>query len=281
MPAGRFLRFVPWIAAAIFISSLPASALPIFARRYATSCTTCHAIIPKLNPFGIAFRNNGYRLPVNDEKFVTTPDVLLGAPAWKKIWPEAVWPGAIPGNPPIAFRAAADGVYAPSQPLKLNLNFPNFLSLYFAGLAGDTVSFFGQVAISGSPATVDIDRAYSQFRLSPEKPGANWVTLKVGRIDSRAEPFSSSYRRVTADNFNASDYRAIGEGFGLRDRNPGIEVWGAATGPDDRGGLEYAFGIAQGVSQSDVNEYGGSQAPSNVRSTFNSKDYYWSTSYKF
>jgi len=58
-----------------------ASALPIFARRYETSCTTCHAIIPKLNPFGVSFRNNGYRIPLNDERILKIEDVSLGAPS--------------------------------------------------------------------------------------------------------------------------------------------------------------------------------------------------------
>src|SRR5688572_30206606 len=54
-------------AIVFFLGSHSVWALPIFARRYQTSCTTCHAIIPKLNPFGMAFRNNGYRIPGNDE----------------------------------------------------------------------------------------------------------------------------------------------------------------------------------------------------------------------
>ena len=82
--------------------------LPVFARRYETSCGTCHVVIPKLNPFGVAFRNNGYRIPVNDAKFVKASDVALGAPGWKQLWPKAVWPGAIPGIPPIAVRVMTD-----------------------------------------------------------------------------------------------------------------------------------------------------------------------------
>jgi hypothetical protein len=269
------------IAAVVVMLAESASALPVFARRYATSCTTCHAIIPKLNPFGVAFRNNGYRIPAGEEQLVVPPDVSLGAPDWKKIWPKAVWPGAIPGMPPLAFRAAADAMIAPSQPLQVNFNFPSFLAMYFAGPAGDTVSYFGQVALAGSPATVNIDRAYAQFRLSPERRGSNWLMLKVGKIDNRAEPFSSTFRKTTAANFNVSDYRVIAEGFGLRDRNPGIEAWGAATGPDNRGGLEYAFGLMQGISLGQVNEYASGPGSAIAKTTFNSKDYYWNASYKF
>ena len=39
----------------VFVATLwfseAAFALPIFARRYETSCTTCHTLIPKLNRF--------------------------------------------------------------------------------------------------------------------------------------------------------------------------------------------------------------------------------------
>ncbi len=40
-----------------------ASAIPIFAQRYHLTCETCHSVLPELNAFGNAFRNNGYRIP--------------------------------------------------------------------------------------------------------------------------------------------------------------------------------------------------------------------------
>jgi hypothetical protein len=103
----------------------PVWALPIFARRYETSCTTCHVLPPKLNAFGIAFRNNGYRIPLNEEKLIKTPDVALGAPAWKQLWPKAVWPGAIPGMPPVAVRVSSDLTIRPSAPINVNIDIPS------------------------------------------------------------------------------------------------------------------------------------------------------------
>jgi len=244
-----------------------ASALPIFARRYQTSCTTCHAIIPKLNPFGIAFRNNGYRIPVNDAAFVQVQDLSLGAPAWKQLWPKAVWPGAIQGIPPIAIRVNADAEVRPSEKVNLNFNFPNFLGLYFAGPAGDTFSFFGSVLLFGATNTIVLDRAYGQFRLLPEKPGSNLLNLKVGRIDTRAEPFSSTYRRPTIIGFNVNESRSLSDAFAFREHDAGIELWGAATGPHGRGGLQYGVGVVQGTA---------GRAENN-----NSKDFYWAGSYKF
>jgi hypothetical protein len=40
-----------------------ASGLPLFARKYGVECTTCHMAFPRLNAFGMAFKQNGYRMP--------------------------------------------------------------------------------------------------------------------------------------------------------------------------------------------------------------------------
>jgi hypothetical protein len=221
---------------------------------------------PKLNAFGIAFRNNGFRIPLNEERFVKTPDVALGAPAWKKLWPKAVWPGSIPSVPPIAIRVLTDLNIRPTTPINLNFDFPNGIGLYFAGAAGDTFSYFGNVFLSGSTNQLFLDRAYGQFRLAPDSAGQNFLTLKIGRIDTRAEPFSNTFRRITAQNFGVSDFRVTANGFGFRDHDAGIEAWGAVTGPDNHGGVEYAAGVVQGTN---------GRAENN-----NFKDYYGAISYK-
>jgi hypothetical protein len=244
-----------------------AHALPIFARRYQTSCMTCHEIIPKLNPFGVAFRNNGYRMPGNDEELLKDKDVALGAPDWKKLWPKAVWPTTISSYPPVAVRVMSDAQVRPSQPIHQNLDFPSGVAAYFAGPSGDSFSFFGSLFITNQ-GTIFVDRAYGQFKLLGERPGANWLSVKFGKIDNRAEPFSSTHRRSTIAQFNAGDYRSIPiDAYALRDRDSGAELWGAATGPGDRGGLEYAVGMVQGAA---------GRAENN-----NFKDYYGSISYKF
>jgi hypothetical protein len=191
----------------------------------------------------------------------------LGAPAWKKLWPKAVWPGAIPGMPPVALRVTTDVNLRPSTPVNVNFDFPNGITGYFAGAAGDTFSYFGSIFLQGATNQIFLDRAWGQFRVAPNSPGQNWLTLKMGRIDTRAEPFSSTFRRTTAQNFGASDFRVTANGFGLRDHDSGIEAWGAITGPNNRGGVEYAAGIVQGTNGRPENN--------------NFKDYYASTSYKF
>ena len=77
------------------------NAVPAFSRKYQTSCQTCHSIFPKLNPFGTAFRLNGYHLPGETEEQVKQKPVSLGADAYERIWPKMVYPSTLPGNAPL------------------------------------------------------------------------------------------------------------------------------------------------------------------------------------
>src|SRR3972149_6494809 len=55
-----------------------AHAIPVFARKYKTSCQTCHVAFPRLNAFGEAFRRNGYQFPQNDEGYVKEEPLAIG-----------------------------------------------------------------------------------------------------------------------------------------------------------------------------------------------------------
>jgi hypothetical protein len=70
-------------------------AIPAFARMYGTSCSTCHIDYPKLNDFGKAFKDAGFKFPKDDESTIKIPPVMLGAPANAEAWPKAIWPGTI------------------------------------------------------------------------------------------------------------------------------------------------------------------------------------------
>src|SRR5664279_4184083 len=97
---ARGMLFLAVGMALACLVSTRANAVPAFSRKYQTSCQTCHAIFPKLNPFGQAFRLNGYRMPAerDSEDVVKEKPVSLGSEAYKKIWPDAVYPGEIPSH---------------------------------------------------------------------------------------------------------------------------------------------------------------------------------------
>ncbi len=61
-----------------------------------TSCQTCHTIYPVLNPFGEAFRRNGYRFPSQngsvDSDAIKAAQISLGQDEYIKTFPDSVWP---------------------------------------------------------------------------------------------------------------------------------------------------------------------------------------------
>ncbi len=50
------------VVLAVLGSSRDAAAIPAFARKYQLSCSTCHAPVPRLKPFGEEFAGRGFRL---------------------------------------------------------------------------------------------------------------------------------------------------------------------------------------------------------------------------
>ena len=46
----------------VFSTCRPVSAIPAFARKYGMRCSACHEAWPKLNEFGLVFRDNGYQM---------------------------------------------------------------------------------------------------------------------------------------------------------------------------------------------------------------------------
>lgn len=89
----RFLRSA-WFWCAVATCWMPpaAHAIPVFARQYGISCTTCHDAFPRLNAFGESFMRMNYRLPNwKEASTVETGDDRL----------------ALPKIPPLAIRAQA------------------------------------------------------------------------------------------------------------------------------------------------------------------------------
>ena len=120
-----------------------AEAIPAFARKYETACITCHATFPRLTALGEAFRLNGYKMPGMDELYVKDEPLILGAAAYKRVFPNAVWPSTIPGTPPIALRIAMNyaGNTGGGPPPKTNFTIDE-ASLLGAGSFGENMSFF-------------------------------------------------------------------------------------------------------------------------------------------
>jgi hypothetical protein len=144
---------------ALFLGlAAPASAFPIFARKYQTSCVTCHTVYPKLNAFGVAFRLNGYRMPKETEELIKQKPVSLGSEAYKKVWPDAVWPNELPGNAPLAVNVRMANVNTTSVDASGNktlvhndFQFPSEVNLFAAGTLGEHMSFLIELTHAENP----------------------------------------------------------------------------------------------------------------------------------
>ena len=189
----RFQRVMQVSAVAVLLcgGARPALAIPAFARKYQTSCTTCHTAWPKLNPFGEAFRRNGFRFPGDDSDAIKQQMIKLGADAYKQIFPRAVWPASLTDSLPVAIgfigtatgapiagssaTAANPGIeHNPDGSPKLDANGNPIHAPYFslAGLTteahlwgggsfNDSLSYFGEVTFTAG--SVNIERGYLIF----------------------------------------------------------------------------------------------------------------------
>jgi hypothetical protein len=167
-----------------------ADAVPAFARKYQTSCQTCHSIFPKLNAFGEAFRLRGYKMPGETEDMVKQPPVSLGAPAYKRLWPQAVWPGEIASSVPLAVNITMADVNTSTlnedgsvTTVHNDMQFPQELNIFGAGTLGDHVSYWSELTVGQHPdgsAEIEIEHAHLAFD-SPFGP-EDAVHFRIGKI---------------------------------------------------------------------------------------------------
>jgi hypothetical protein len=173
LSAARILARALLVLLALGATESSALAVPAFARKYQTSCQTCHIVFPKLNAFGEAFRLRGYRMPGETAEMVKEPPVSLGAPAYKKLWPQAVWPGEVSSAVPLAVNVKLADVNTSAlnddgsiTTVKNDLQFPQEVNIFGAGTLGDHVSYFAETTFGENPdgsVAVELEHARLDF----------------------------------------------------------------------------------------------------------------------
>jgi len=185
-----------------FILPRSSRAIPAFARQYGTTCSTCHLDFPQLNDFGKAFKDAGFKFPKDDAAMLKIPPVMLGASANAELWPKAIWPGTIPGMPPIGLRmntyfqytgTSSEKFEALTPPGTLPLFVPRTdfqtgqFSLFTAGNFGSDIAFWVDDVISfaGSGANGGLGDAYLKFVNIGRflKLPQNALNLRVGQFE--------------------------------------------------------------------------------------------------
>jgi hypothetical protein len=309
--------FLPVLVLALLIgASRQGSAIPAFSRLYGTSCSTCHIDFPKLNDFGKAFKDAGFKFPKDDESMLKIPPVMLGAPANAELWPKAIWPGTIPGIPPIGLRYNQYFQYTSTNRSNFSQLSPSgtvtpfipttdfeagYFSIFTAGNFGSDIAFWvdDDISVSGANANGTLGEAYLKFvnvgRLMKLPPYA--LSLRVGQIELDI-PFTqaksiwiSPYDIYSQANIGAVNpayplQQFVNNSFAFAGSGKGIEF----SGGHSIGGYHYSVAfIDQNTSntpQATNNGYVPSATGSNnggvgVASDSNFKDIYTNFQYRF
>ncbi len=297
------MRLSWWVGvcvAAVVLATVPyGHAIPAFSRQYGTSCSTCHVDFPKLNDFGKAFKDAGFKFPKDDEDFIKVPPVMLGAPAQKELWPRTIWPGTVPGMPPIGIRYATffqvlsrnrNRFFPPAEgaPGIPRTDFQNgTLSFFMAGNFGSDIAFWidDDIAVGGSGADGGMGDAYLKFVNIGRflKLPKDALSLRIGQFELDL-PFSPA-RSWNLSGWDIFDQPNVGtgadfvnNGFAMSSAAQGVEFSGGHT----YGGYHYSLAVVNqntsGTVAEGLNVGPGGDAFS---SDSNFKDLYGRFSYRF
>jgi len=274
-------------------------AIPAFSRKYQTSCTTCHNNYPELNDFGLAFKKRGFKFPTDDETFVKQEPVLLGSKAQKEAFPEAVYPGEIPGTIPIAFRYSGNFNWNSSQPQpeqvkayvpRTDLFVPNTFTIISAGSLGQNFSFWidDDINAGGSGANGGMGDGYLKyndigrvFHLPKDSLNVRFGQFELDIPFTQARtPYLSGYDIFSETTLAQNSCSAtpqpvpcqtVNNGFNFATPQRGIEIGGY---PND-GPFTWSVAVVDGTGSA----YGSGLPGTLV--TRNTKDVYLRTSYQF
>lgn len=238
-----------------------AYAIPPFARKYQTSCQTCHIDFPKLNDFGKAFKDAGFKFPTDDDTYVKEPPVMLGAPANAETFPNSIWPGEIPGMPPIGLRYNQffqvtgsnrnrfNPVAAPGSVPGLipSTDFQaGFFSIFTAGNFGSDIAFWvdDDLSVAGENGAGGLGDAYLKF-----VNVGRFLKLPKDSLSLRVGQFELDLPFTQARTINLSPYDIYQEA-NIGAVSPGSAQQNVAN--------QFAFSnVARGFEVSGGHQYGG------------------------
>lgn len=212
------LRAVVPLTLGVFLLPPTASAIPAFARLYGTSCMTCHIDFPKLNDFGKAFKDAGFQFPKDEEADIKIPPVLLGAEAQKQNFPKSVWPGTIPGIPPIGLRFNSffqatgsnrnrfDSLTAPGsvpQVVPATDFASGLFSIFTAGNLGGNIAFWvdDDISVATQNGAGGLGDGYMKF-----VNVSRFLKLPKDSLSVRAGQFELDLPITQARSYNLSSY---------------------------------------------------------------------------
>jgi hypothetical protein len=130
-----------------------ASAVPSYARQTGLACEACHTVFPQLTPFGRTFKASGY--------------TLFNTPKVEDINQLKQYTLSLSDIPPISIMAIASTSIAAkandSESSKSSTDFPQQLSLFYAGHISDNVGAYIQITYDDQSGTFGMDNTDIRF----------------------------------------------------------------------------------------------------------------------
>ena len=171
------------LAVATILAVLPSTshALPLFGRKYGMQCTSCHVAAPRLNMFGMHFKQNGYRLPG-----------AQGQSPWDST--EKTFPLALVGN--VAYHSTSTSIDDGSGN-RTRTSYGAFeqkqVEFHSAGTLGENVTFHFDNDFAGAGGPLQSGMAFVQLD-DVMKDGA--LNVKAGIFDADI-PYLAESRNTT------------------------------------------------------------------------------------
>ncbi len=127
------------LSLALGLASVPAQAVPSFARQTGLACQSCHTVFPELTPFGRSFKLHGYTM--TNIKQIKAPDNEL----------------KLDQIPPLSAMLQVSATHTKSQTPTSQISLPDQLSLFYAGEISPHIGSFIQLTLEGSGGTFGMD----------------------------------------------------------------------------------------------------------------------------
>jgi hypothetical protein len=208
--AFRFILFLVPLLALLGATVLPrdASTLPLFARKYSMPCTQCHMAFPRLNAFGVQFRQNGYRLEGDK-----------GASPWE----DNQFPLSLIGNVGVDYARTNTDAGGGTRVTTTTSEFvQNQVEFHSAGTLAPGLTFHFDNGFAGPGGVLESGMAFVQF---DDLSSRGRLNLKAGIYDAEI-PYISDSRRTTWEGY-LTPATLDGRGIELNGTNAG---WTYALG---------------------------------------------------
>jgi hypothetical protein len=223
---------------------------------------TCHVDFPKLNDFGKAFKDAGFKFPAGDEDRIKVAPVMLGAEAQKQNFPKSVWPGSIPGMPPIGLRfntffqlTGADrnrfNALTPAGSVPQVIPGADFasglFSIFTAGNFGSDIAFWvdDDISVGGSNGSGGLGDAYLKF-----VNVSRLLKLPKDSLSVRIGQFELDLPITQARSYNLSPYDIYQEA--------NLGAMNSMVSLQQNVSNQFTFaGAAKGIELSGGHQYGG------------------------